>query len=59
MKAAIIKERGIAALANIEEQAIRLDYIKIRTVAIAINPTDLHHQESLAKCVYLSCVSVV
>lgn len=43
MKAAIIKERGVAALANIEEQAIRLDYIKIRTVAMAINPTDLHH----------------
>ena len=43
MKAVIIKERGIEALAKIEEQAIRPDYIKIRTVAIAVNPTDLHH----------------
>ena len=43
MKAVIIKERGIEALAKIEGQAIRPDYIKIRTVAIAVNPTDLHH----------------
>jgi hypothetical protein len=37
MKAVIIKERGKAALVDIEEQSMRLDYIKIRTVAVAIN----------------------
>ncbi|KAF1956493.1 oxidoreductase-like protein [Byssothecium circinans] len=43
MKAVIIKERGIPALADIKEQSMRPDYIKVKTVALALNPTDLHH----------------
>lgn len=43
MKAVIIKERGIAALADIKEQVLPPDYIKVKTVAVAVNPTDLHH----------------
>jgi len=43
MKAVIIKERGTAALADIKEQTMRPDYIKVKTVAVAINPTDIHH----------------
>ena len=47
MKAVIIKEHGIAALANVEEQIMRPDYIKVKTVAVAVNPTDLHHTSSV------------
>jgi NADPH:quinone reductase-like Zn-dependent oxidoreductase len=43
MKAVIIKEHGTAALADIKEQAMRPDYIKVKTVALGLNPTDLHH----------------
>jgi NADPH:quinone reductase-like Zn-dependent oxidoreductase len=43
MKAVIIKERGIAALTDIEPQTMRPDYIKVKTVAVALNPTDIHH----------------
>lgn len=43
MKAVIIKETGVAALADIKEQTPRPGYIKIKTVALGINPTDLHH----------------
>jgi NADPH:quinone reductase-like Zn-dependent oxidoreductase len=43
MKAVIIKSRGTAALANIPEPTLRPDYVKIKTVAVAINPTDIHH----------------
>ncbi|KAJ4348856.1 uncharacterized protein N0V89_010235 [Didymosphaeria variabile] len=43
MKAVIIKEHGVPALADIKEQTIRPDYIKVKTVALALNPTDLHH----------------
>lgn len=43
MKALIIKEHGVAALTDIQEQSMRTDYIKIKTVAVAVNPTDLHH----------------
>ncbi len=43
MKAVVIQEHGVAALTNIEEQAMRPDYYKIKTVALAMNPTDLHH----------------
>jgi len=39
MKAVIIKERGKAALVDIEEQSMRPDYIKIRSVAVAVNPS--------------------
>ncbi|TVY60802.1 Protein TOXD, partial [Lachnellula suecica] len=43
MKAVIIKERGKASLVDIKEQAMRPDYIKVKTVAVAVNPTDYHH----------------
>ncbi|PVH97219.1 oxidoreductase-like protein [Periconia macrospinosa] len=43
MKAVIIKERGIAAFADIKEQILPPDYIKVKTVAVGLNPTDLHH----------------
>ena len=43
MKAVIIKEHGVAALTEIKEQTMRPDYFKVKTVALAVNPTDLHH----------------
>jgi NADPH:quinone reductase-like Zn-dependent oxidoreductase len=43
MKAVIIKEHGVPALIDIEEQAMRSDYVKVKTVALAVNCTDLHH----------------
>ncbi|KAF1966889.1 GroES-like protein [Bimuria novae-zelandiae CBS 107.79] len=43
MKAVIIKEHGIAALVDIKEQTMRPDYIKVKTVAVALNPTDYDH----------------
>lgn len=43
MKAVIIKEHGVAAVADIKEQAMQPDYIRVKTVALAVNPTDLHH----------------
>jgi NADPH:quinone reductase-like Zn-dependent oxidoreductase len=43
MKAVVIKEHGVPALTDIKEQAMRPDYIKVKTVALGINPTDLHH----------------
>jgi NADPH:quinone reductase-like Zn-dependent oxidoreductase len=49
MKAVIIKEKGVAALADIKEQSMRPDYIKVKTVAVAVNPTDLHHTASIGR----------
>jgi NADPH:quinone reductase-like Zn-dependent oxidoreductase len=43
MKAVIIKEHGVAALTDITEQAMRSDYFKVKTIALAINPTDVQH----------------
>jgi NADPH:quinone reductase-like Zn-dependent oxidoreductase len=43
MKAVIIKEHGVAALTDIKEQTMRPDYVKVKTVALAVNPTDLDH----------------
>ena len=43
MKALIIKEHGIPAVVDIEEQPTPPDYIKVKTVALALNPTDLDH----------------
>ena len=39
MKAVIIKETGKAELAEIEEQSMRPKYIKVKTVAVALNPS--------------------
>ncbi|KAF2799235.1 GroES-like protein [Melanomma pulvis-pyrius CBS 109.77] len=43
MKAVAIKEHSVAALADIKEQTLRPNYVKIKIVALAVNPTDLHH----------------
>lgn len=45
MKAVIIKETGTAALADIKEQSMRPDYIRVKTVAVALNPTDFQHTD--------------
>jgi len=39
MKAVIIKEQGKAALADIKEQPMRPGNIKVKTVAVACNPS--------------------
>ncbi|KAF1974046.1 GroES-like protein [Bimuria novae-zelandiae CBS 107.79] len=49
MKAVIIKEYGIAALDDTNEQTMRPDYIKVKTVALAINPTDKDHCAGLGR----------
>ena len=43
MKAVIIKEHGVAALTDIKEQTMQPDYVKVKTVALGLNPTDLDH----------------
>jgi len=49
MKAVIIKTHGTAALADIEEPAVPHDYIKVKTVAVAVNPTDLDHASGVGR----------
>jgi NADPH:quinone reductase-like Zn-dependent oxidoreductase len=49
MKAVIIKELGVATLTDIKEQSMRPDYIKIKTVAVAVNSKDLHHTSSAGR----------
>lgn len=39
MKAVIIQEKGRAGVSEIKEQSMRSDYLKVRTVAVAINPS--------------------
>ena len=39
MKAVIIKETGKAELVDIKEQSMRPKYIKVKTVAVALNPS--------------------
>lgn len=39
MKAVIIKETGKAELADVKEQSMRPKYIKVKTVAVALNPS--------------------
>jgi NADPH:quinone reductase-like Zn-dependent oxidoreductase len=46
MKAVTIKKHGVASLSDIKEQSMRPDYIKVKTVAVALNPTDAHHAAS-------------
>ncbi|CAG8955808.1 hypothetical protein HYFRA_00011677 [Hymenoscyphus fraxineus] len=43
MKAVIIQDVGRPALTEIPEQVMRPDYIRVKTVAVAVNPTDFHH----------------
>ena len=40
MKAVIVKETGKAALADIKEQSMRSGYFKVKTVAMAVNPSE-------------------
>lgn len=49
MKAVTIKEHGVAALADISEQSMRPDYIKVKPVAVALNPTDFHHTAGVGR----------
>lgn len=39
MKAVIIKELGKAELVEIKEQSMRPKYIKVKTVAVGLNPS--------------------
>ena len=39
MKAMVIKEAGKAELVEINEQSMHADYIKVKTVAVAVNPS--------------------
>ena len=39
MKAVIIKEAGKAEVTDIKEQSMRPDYIKIKSVALGVNPS--------------------
>lgn len=43
MKAVIIESTGHAAVADIPEQSMRPGYIKVQTMYVAMNPTDLDH----------------
>lgn len=39
MKAAIIEKVGSAAVVDVKEQAARSDYVRVKTVAVAVNPS--------------------
>lgn len=39
MKAVIIKETGKAEMADIKPQSMRPNYIRVKTVALALNPS--------------------
>jgi NADPH:quinone reductase-like Zn-dependent oxidoreductase len=43
MKAIIVKSHGNTTLADIEEPALQSDFIKVKNVAVAVNPTDVDH----------------
>jgi len=43
MKAVVILKPGMAGVKEIPVPAMRSNYIKVRTVAIALNPTDFYH----------------
>ena len=40
MKAVIIKEAGKAEMADVKEQSMRAKYFKVKTVAVALNPSN-------------------
>ena len=41
MKAVVITESRTAELSDIREQSMRPDYIKVRTVAVGVNPSTI------------------
>ncbi|KAK6832903.1 alcohol dehydrogenase [Apiospora arundinis] len=49
MRAVIIKEHGVAAVEAIEEPSLRQGYFKIKTKAVALNPTDVDHVENTGR----------
>lgn len=49
MRAIIIKEHGVAAVEAIEEPSVRQGYFKIKTKAVALNPTDVDHVENTGR----------
>lgn len=63
MKAVIIKQPGKPIVANIKEPSLKPDYIKVKTVAVASNPSELfpaslrvtshanHKQSGFSSCV--------
>ncbi|ATZ56026.1 hypothetical protein BCIN_12g05640 [Botrytis cinerea B05.10] len=48
MKAVIVETAGKAIVSNIPEPALKPDFVKVKTVAVAINPTDFHHASGVA-----------
>lgn len=54
MKAVIIKETRTAAVADIQEQSMRRDYIRVKTVALALNPSTRVPIDSLPDIVDMS-----
>lgn len=49
MKALIIKNHGDSGVADIKEPSVRPDFIKVKTIAVALNPTDIHHAASVGR----------
>ncbi|KAF7508437.1 hypothetical protein GJ744_009290 [Endocarpon pusillum] len=49
MKAVVIQEAGKASVTDIKEQSMRSDYIKVKTAAVAVNPTDFHHTAGVGR----------
>jgi len=41
MKAVVVKEAGKAELVDIKEQSMRPDYVKVKTVAVSVNPSTI------------------
>ena len=39
MKAIVIQEEGKAAIVDVDKPSMRPDYIKVKTVALALNPS--------------------
>ncbi len=50
MKAVVIQEAGKAGLVDIEEQSMRPDYIKVKTVAVGVNPSKFFDRLPTSNC---------
>ena len=50
MKAYIVQSRGNGGVAEIPEYKVKPDYIKIKTVAVALNPSIFDWHGCLFKC---------
>jgi hypothetical protein len=47
MKAVVIQEAGKATVAEKPVPSMRPDYIRVKTVAVALNPTDATHRNGM------------